>query len=164
MGRGGGVAGCLVEVAGGVGVNLGSVVAVGTTWEDFVGTGVTGALGEAARVGATVVVAVLEGVGTLVQAPAASKTVTASPNARRFHCANIGESPECLRSVKSTAAYRYLRTNVARDTRRSSTNRKERSMRMCEAGQGGRSAGRTKQAGTVDAGLRLTREGQCRRG
>ena len=96
-----------------------------STWEDFVGTGVTWVVAEAARVGATVVGAVLEGVGTLVQAPDASKTVTASPNARRFHCANVGVMTKYLRSVKSTAAYRYLRTNVARDTRWSSTNHKD---------------------------------------
>lgn len=89
MGTGDGVAGCLVELAGGVGVNLGSgsVVAVGATWEVFVGIGVTGIVGVAARVGAAVGVAVLEGVGALVQAQDASKTDTASANARGFHCA-----------------------------------------------------------------------------
>ena len=114
MGTGAGVAGCLVELAGGVGVNLGSgsVVAVGATWEVFVGIGVTGIVGVAARVGAAVgvAVAVLEGVGALMQAQDASKTDTASANARGFHCANVAPSREYLRSVKSTASYRSLRT------------------------------------------------------
>ena len=104
VGSGVGVAGCLVEVAGGVGVNVGSMVVAGATWEDFAAVGVT------ASVGAAVGVAVLEGVGALVQAQDASKTDTAIANARRFHCANDGSSPECLRSVKSTASYRSLGT------------------------------------------------------
>ena len=41
----------------------------------------------AARVGAAVGVAVLEGVGALVQAQDASKNYTASANERGFHCA-----------------------------------------------------------------------------
>ena len=112
MGTGVGVAGCLVELAGGVGVNLGSgsLVSVGATWEVFVGIGVTGIVGVAARVGAAVGVAVFEGVGALVQAQDASKTDTASANARGFHCANVAPSREYLRSVKSTASYRSLRT------------------------------------------------------
>ena len=112
MGTGTGVAGCLVELAGGVGVNLGSgsLVSVGATWEVFVGIGVTGIVGVAARVGAAVGVAVLEGVGALVQAQDASKTDTASANARGFHCANVAPSREYLQSVKSTASYRSLRT------------------------------------------------------
>ena len=95
----------VLELVGGVGVNLGSgsVVAVGATWEVFVGIGVTGIVGVAARVGAAVGVAVLEGVGALVQAQDASKTDTASSNARGFHCANVPPSREYLRSVKSTA-------------------------------------------------------------
>ena len=60
--------------------------------------------------GAAVGVAVLEGVGALVQAQDASKTDTASANARGFHCANVAPSREYLRSVKSTASYRSLRT------------------------------------------------------
>ena len=89
MGTGTGVAGCLVELAGGVGVNSGSgsVVAVGATWEVFVGIGVTGLIGVAARAGAAVGVAVLEGGGALVQVQYASKTDTASANARGFQCA-----------------------------------------------------------------------------
>ena len=51
--------------------------------EVFVGIGVTGIVG----VGAAVGVAVLEGVGALVQAQDASNTDTASANARGFHCA-----------------------------------------------------------------------------
>lgn len=119
-----GAAGCLFEVAGGVGVNVGSGSVV-ATWEDFVGGGVAGTVEAAARVGATVGVAVLEGVGSLVQAQDASKIDTASASARRFHCANDGPSREYLRSVKSTAASRFLRTNVARDTRQSYTNHKD---------------------------------------
>ena len=101
----------MLELLGGVGVNLGSgsVVAVGATWEVFVGIGVTGIVGVAARVGAAVGVAVLEGVGALVQAQDASKIDTASSNARGFHCANVAPSREYLRSVKSTASYRSLR-------------------------------------------------------
>ena len=57
--------------------------------EGFVGIGVTGIVGVAARVGAAVgmAVAVLEGVGELVQSQDASKTDTASPNAKGFYCA-----------------------------------------------------------------------------
>ena len=97
----------MVELAGRVGVNLGSssVVAVGATWEVFVGIEVTGIVG----LGATVGVAVLEGVGAFVQAQDASKTDTASANARGLHCANVALSREYLRSVKSTAWYRSLR-------------------------------------------------------
>jgi len=54
-------------------------------------------------VGAAVGVAVFEGVGALVQAQDASKTDTASANARGFHCANVPPSREYLRLVKSTA-------------------------------------------------------------
>ena len=57
---------------------------MGATLEVFVGIGVTGIVGVAARVGAAVGVAVLEGVGALVQAQDASKTDTASANARGF--------------------------------------------------------------------------------
>ena len=64
-----------------------------STWEVFVGIGVTGIVGVAAR--AAVGVAVLEGVGALVQAQDASKTDTAS--------ANVPPSRGYLRSVKSTA-------------------------------------------------------------
>ena len=112
MGTGAGVAGCLVELAGGVGVNLGSgsLMSVGATWEVFVGIGVTGIVGVAARVGAAVDVVVLERVGALVQAQDTSKTDTASANARGLHCANVAPSREYLRSVKSTASYRSLRT------------------------------------------------------
>ena len=81
----------------------GSVVAVGVTWEVFVGIGVARIVGVAARVGAAVGVAVFEGVGALAQAQDASKTDTASSNARGFHCANVPPSREYLRSVKSTA-------------------------------------------------------------
>ena len=116
MGTGAGVAGCLVELAGGVGVNLGSgsVVAVGATWEVFVGIGVTGIVGVAARVGAAVGAAVLEGVGALVQAQAASKTDTASANAnaRGFHCAEPRIS-----SISQINRFVWVSTyNVARDT------------------------------------------------
>ena len=104
----------MLELVGGVGVNLGSgsVVAVGATWEVFVGIEVTWIVGVAARVGAAVgvAVAVLEGVGALVQVQYASKTDTASANARGFHCANVAPSREYLRLVKSTASYRSLRT------------------------------------------------------
>ena len=112
MGTGVGVAGCLVELAGGVGVNLGSgsVVAVGATWEVFVGIGVTGIVGVAAR--AAVGVAVLEGVDALVQAQDASKTDTASANARGFHCAEPRIS-----SISQINRFVWVSTyNVARDT------------------------------------------------
>ena len=89
----------VLGLVGGVGANLGSgsVVAVGVTWEVFVGIGVARIVGVAARVGAAVGVAVFEGVGALVQAQDASKTDTASSNARGFHCANVPPSRECLR-------------------------------------------------------------------
>ena len=85
-------------------------MAVWATWEVFVGIGVTGIVGVAARVGAAVDVAVLEGVGALVKAQDCNKTDTASANARGFHCANVAPSREYLQSVKSTASYRSLRT------------------------------------------------------
>ena len=66
----------------------------------------------AARVGAAVDVAVLEGVGALVKAQDCNKTDTASANARGFHCAE----PRIFSISQINCFVKVSTYNVARET------------------------------------------------